>query len=710
MSMISEQKIEELRAQHDIVSVVKRFIELDKTNTACCPFHTEKSGSFKVNAARGTYKCFGCGAGGDIFSFVQAIKAVSFKEACEIISGHVIEEAPKGLRNGKIIMLSDADADRTTNEKPPKEAVKKTPNKFAALWESRVEKFTSDYVESVAVNRGIDARIFQWLKEKKLIGLFNGHVAFPVFEDGEVARCHVKDPERDTWYYDPKGGGNSALIIGDPKAANTTFILESQWDAFAVMAALRHWEHDSYYAYIVTRGASSNTDVSSLISKTARIIAIAQNDPDDKKDKDGKTPAQKWLERVKASIPAECMFSYSQAPEAFEDPNDWIAKENPDIEAVTKQFIEKATSPHILPFFRIPDLTDFPMNSDPDAMIGTKRRYLCRGGSMVIIGPSGAGKSTLMTSMAMPWAMGRSWNGIDCKRPLRSVIVQAENDKGDIAEMAAGSVFGLNRKGKIQPEEYKNLVNNVIFVPVSGVVGADFVKALERQILFHRADVVWIDPVLSYIGGDISKQEVSSNFFRVLLDPMLKRTGAIAILMHHTGKPEKADGKVKAEKTVKEFAYSGLGSSDMVNWVRAVAVLMPTAEKGFYRLMFCKRESRSGVIDFDGVEEVDTIHLRQGVKNEGLSWTLCKAPQEDVAPLKKQERSELQFLDVTFPCTWDKLVDQIKTARRMSFNKALAIARKACDNGIIACPERNGQWQLVGSVDDLMDDSPRPEF
>jgi energy-coupling factor transporter ATP-binding protein EcfA2 len=713
--MIPEQEIERIRDQYDIVSVIKRFIELDKNNTACCPFHTEKSGSFKVNAERKTYKCFGCGDGGDIFAFVQKFKMVNFKEAAEIITGHVITDTSSGLKNGRIILLNDSHADSNGSAPPVKKPVQKAKtaiaNKFAALWESRVDNLTDEQVDAVAADRGVDSRVFHWLKSKKLIGIFNGNYAFPVFDDGIVVRCHYKDKAKGNWFYDPQAAeGTSALVIGDPKAANTTFILESQWDAFAVMASLRHWEQENYYAYIITRGASSNTDVSALIGKTSRIIAISQNDPDTKKDKEGKTPAQKWLERVKASIPQECSFSYSHAPAEFEDPNDWIAKEQPTFEDVTKQFVEKATSPDVLPFFRIPDLTNFPLKDDPDAMIGIKKRYLCKGGSMVIIGPSGAGKSTLMTGMAMAWAMGRSWNGIDCRRPLRQIIIQAENDKGDIAEMAAGSVFAINRKGKLQEEEYKSLVSNVIFVPVSGVTSADFVKVVERQLLFHRADVVWIDPVLSYIGGDISKQEVSSNFFRVLLDPMLKRTGAIAILMHHTGKPEKTDGKPKAERSVKEFAYSGLGSSDMVNWVRSVAVLMPTAEKGKYKFMLCKRESRAGAVDFDGSPDVDTLYLRQGGKNEGLSWTLCPAPQEEVEPLKKGERETLNFFDCTFPTMFEDLINQLIKVRKIAAPKARMLLKKAIDFDVIHCPQRNGMWEIKGPPTPAYSNDERPAF
>ena len=329
---------------------------------------------------------------------------------------------------------------------------------------------------------------------------------------------------------------------------------------------------------------------------------------------------------------------------------------------------------------------------------------------MALIAPSGAGKSTLMASMAMPWAMGRDWNGVDCRRPLRQIICQAENDKGDVAEMAQGAIKGLYKQRKISPDEVKLMDSNLLFVPISGVTGADFVKAVERQIMFHRADVVWIDPALSYIGGDISKQEVSSNFFRVLIDPMLKRTGAIAIIIHHTGKPEKIDGKNKAERSVKEFAYSGLGSSDMVNWVRAVCVLQPTAEKRKYKLLFCKRESRTGVIDFAGNKNVDTIYLEQGGTDDGLSWTLCEAPIEDLDPISKKDAVNMDFAGINFPMAYNPLVSAVQIGKRISFNKALGIVRKAVGAGVLICPEKNGLWELAGNARDILDDGPRPEF
>jgi DNA primase catalytic core len=74
---IDADRCEVLKRSIDIVSVVEtygldRFERKSSTRaTACCPFHKDKSPSLSVDAGRGIYKCFGCGAGGDVFSFVR---------------------------------------------------------------------------------------------------------------------------------------------------------------------------------------------------------------------------------------------------------------------------------------------------------------------------------------------------------------------------------------------------------------------------------------------------------------------------------------------------------------------------------------------------------------------------------------------------------------------------------------------------------------
>ncbi len=53
---------------------------------ACCPFHSEKTPSFSVNANKGFYKCFGCGKGGNVFTFVMELEGINFPEAVRSVA------------------------------------------------------------------------------------------------------------------------------------------------------------------------------------------------------------------------------------------------------------------------------------------------------------------------------------------------------------------------------------------------------------------------------------------------------------------------------------------------------------------------------------------------------------------------------------------------------------------------------------------------
>lgn len=81
---ISDDKIELVRDRTDIVEVVSQYVALKvsgRNRMGLCPFHAEKTPSFSVNAERQFYHCFGCGAGGDAFSFLMQSEGLSFPDA-----------------------------------------------------------------------------------------------------------------------------------------------------------------------------------------------------------------------------------------------------------------------------------------------------------------------------------------------------------------------------------------------------------------------------------------------------------------------------------------------------------------------------------------------------------------------------------------------------------------------------------------------------
>ena len=82
--MIDERIIEQILDRADIVDVIGGYVELKKKGvnyTACCPLHQEKTPSFMVNPARGTWHCFGCGKGGNVIGFLMEHDTLTFPEA-----------------------------------------------------------------------------------------------------------------------------------------------------------------------------------------------------------------------------------------------------------------------------------------------------------------------------------------------------------------------------------------------------------------------------------------------------------------------------------------------------------------------------------------------------------------------------------------------------------------------------------------------------
>ena len=75
--------IEQIKDKLDIVDVISESVILKKSGNnywGLCPFHNEKTPSFSVNPQKQIYKCFGCGEGGDVFSFIMKIRGESFHE------------------------------------------------------------------------------------------------------------------------------------------------------------------------------------------------------------------------------------------------------------------------------------------------------------------------------------------------------------------------------------------------------------------------------------------------------------------------------------------------------------------------------------------------------------------------------------------------------------------------------------------------------
>ena len=87
--MIDRETVDRIYAAADIVEIVSDYVTLKRKGvnyTACCPFHNEKTPSFIVSPAKGVYKCFGCGKGGNAVTFVMEQEALSYPEALKMVA------------------------------------------------------------------------------------------------------------------------------------------------------------------------------------------------------------------------------------------------------------------------------------------------------------------------------------------------------------------------------------------------------------------------------------------------------------------------------------------------------------------------------------------------------------------------------------------------------------------------------------------------
>ena len=236
----------------------------------------------------------------------------------------------------------------------------------------------------------------------------------------------------------------------------------------------------------------------------------------------------------------------------------------------------------------IKDLMDFDPDNDPDNLIGN--RWITRGSSRIVSGGTGIGKSSLMMQIVIRWCLGLDFFGIKPVKPLKIGVIQAENDKGDLAEAFRGVVhkrFSLDQMNQLQ--------KNLEFRTEAVRTGYQFLAYARRFIHRSKLDLIVADPLFSYFGGDLSDQSEVSVFLRNKLQPILQETKVAWIWMHHVAKPQRKDGGEPL--TTMELAHSGFGSSELANWAREIAVLHEVGQSKprRFQLAFCKRGGRIGL-------------------------------------------------------------------------------------------------------------------
>ena len=350
-------------------------------------------------------------------------------------------------------------------------------------------------------------------------------------------------------------------------------------------------------------------------------------------------------------------------------------------------------------------LGDFnlPTKGDPNVLIGN--RWLSRGDIFILASTSGMGKSSLSIQAAVTWGLGQPlFGGFLPHKPLRSLIIQSEDGEGDIAEVR----LSLEHAMKLTQEQRATVNQNVIIVTDRVHRGLSFRAELARQLAIHQPDLVWINPLLAFLGGDVNDSTDVGAFLREQLNSLNEPAKFAYGIVHHTAKPPKE----KAQRQWNEVMYEMAGSADLTNAARAIIALQATQTPGEFKLIAAKRGIRAGLTRpvSQGVgfrqEPVSTIrvhHSKERMQVNGndiavIHWERGEDVIEETQDQKCAIKSSafVAKFGNKIPSTASTaqpiamIHRNVKDMTELTYNGFKKAILRAYDNGVVGMTEKTG--------------------
>ncbi len=341
---------------------------------------------------------------------------------------------------------------------------------------------------------------------------------------------------------------------------------------------------------------------------------------------------------------------------------------------------------------------------DPDdCLLGA--RFLCRDGACLFPAPTGVGKSSATNQMVAAWACGRTAFGIKPRKPLKILVIQAEDDAGDMIEMAYGIAMGLH----LTPEEFALVIKNTVYIRECTLTGDEFIVRLQRLVREHRPDLFVLNPLNAYIGGKgVNDAETVSRFCRNQMNPILIKYRCGNLTVHHTAKPSKDRNPENWRPS--DWVYAYAGSNELANWCRAMLAIDPTHDERVFRIIGAKRGSRLGWKD--EANEPTSVRYFTHAK-EGIFWAEATDKEIQSAESKGEEKRRgrggrrevytsgrllkpLQNGKRLILAAWlDELNDQGCDIARTTLTER---AKKMKESGAISC-NKAGEWFIEPGED-----------
>jgi hypothetical protein len=403
-------------------------------------------------------------------------------------------------------------------------------------WDKCVEAFDEIYCKQIAEKRGYSPDFVEYIKNKKLIGIYKGCIAFPVSEEEQAIKCHYKNG--DNWIYYPTGLPNYVYKFGEGK---DVWLFESQWDALAVADKMGFHEGRVDATFIATRGSQNAHLLQQLkLSYETKVFAFNQND---KKTKNGLNASEKWFNDVIHACPQAKLV---KIPNPHKDANDWCKTGIADIQILKLISEETKRSKTGLP--PTENLVDFLSREikKPDEII---EGMLHAGTKMSINGPSKAFKSWALLDLLVSVASGATFWGNQCYK-TNVLWVNFE-----ITE-----AFSQRRlRDVVTAKKLENIPTNITAWNLRGFAcGAEeIVQDIIDEVINKNYGVVCIDPVYKMLGDRDENSAGDINNLMNEFERVCRHTGAAVLFAHHYAK-----GDAAAKEAIDRGSGSGVWARD----------------------------------------------------------------------------------------------------------------------------------------------------
>ncbi|MCP5532340.1 MAG: AAA family ATPase [Akkermansiaceae bacterium] len=335
----------------------------------------------------------------------------------------------------------------------------------------------------------------------------------------------------------------------------------------------------------------------------------------------------------------------------------------------------------------------FPTASPPESIL-LGNGWLRIGDIATLISTAGAGKSVAVSQAAMMWGIGLPYLGISPARPLRILLFTGEDDDVTLGQCREGLLENSEAiTGRtLTAKKLERLDTNLRTVFVREHVGDRFHPYLESLLVEEAADLVIVNPMLSYVGGEIVS--CASSWLRAGLMPILQRHNCGSLIAHHTPKLAK-DGWENTDDT-----YSAIGGAEMANIPRAILTLRPTPASGVSVVRVSKRQT-TGWKDDSG-DSTTAFYVKRSCNPERPAWIPIghreameaivsgKASYSTRGKDRKVTSEDVANLLTDGPVWRNPLIAQVRASFRCSDKTAKdAINRAAEEERIVSYTKKN---------------------